>query len=199
MKMQNEIKESISQIRSYVEKMDQCSEIIEKIAEEIIKALENGNKIIFCGNGGSAAISQHLSAELMGKYKLNRSPMAAISLTTDTSAITAIANDYGFEYTFSRQLLGIGKSGDVIIGISGSGNSSNLVEVLKTAKEMDIKTVAFLGEFGGKMADFAEISLKVPSSTTNYIQELHLIAGHIICGLVENYFWGKYSTNKKVT
>ena len=191
MKMQNEIKESISQIRSYVEKMDQCSEIIEKIAEEIIKALENGNKIIFCGNGGSAAISQHLSAELMGKYKLNRSPMAAISLTTDTSAITAIANDYGFEYTFSRQLLGIGKSGDVIIGISGSGNSSNLVEVLKTAKEMDIKTVAFLGEFGGKMADFAEISLKVPSSTTNYIQELHLIAGHIICGLVENYFWGK--------
>lgn len=191
MKMQNEIKESISQIRSYVEKMDQCSEIIEKIAEEIIKALENGNKIIFCGNGGSAAISQHLSAELMGKYKLNRSPMAAISLTTDTSAITAIANDYGFEYTFSRQLLGIGKSGDVIIGISGSGNSSNLVEVLKTAKEMDIKTVAFLGEFGGKMADFAEISLKVPSSTTNYIQELHLIAGHIICGLVENYFWDK--------
>ena len=191
MKMQNEIKESISQIRSYVEKMDQCSEIIEKIAEEIIKALEKGNKIIFCGNGGSAAISQHLSAELMGKYKLNRSPMAAISLTTDTSAITAIANDYGFEYTFSRQLLGIGKSGDVIIGISGSGNSSNLVEVLKTAKEMDIKTVAFLGEFGGKMADFAEISLKVPSNTTNYIQELHLIAGHIICGLVENYFWGK--------
>ena len=191
MKMQNEIKESISQIRFYVEKMDQCSEIIEKIAEEIIKALENGNKIIFCGNGGSAAISQHLSAELMGKYKLNRSPMAAISLTTDTSAITAIANDYGFEYTFSRQLLGIGKSGDVIIGISGSGNSSNLVEVLKTAKEMDIKTVAFLGELGGKMADFAEISLKVPSSTTNYIQELHLIAGHIICGLVENYFWGK--------
>ena len=191
MKMQNEIKESISQIRSYVEKMDQCSEIIEKIAEEIIKALEKGNKIIFCGNGGSAAISQHLSAELMGKYKLNRSPMAAISLTTDTSAITAIANDYGFEYTFSRQLLGIGKSGDVIIGISGSGNSSNLVEVLKTAKEMDIKTVAFLGELGGEMADFAEISLKVPSSTTNYIQELHLIAGHIICGLVENYFWGK--------
>ncbi len=191
MKMQNEIKESISQIRFYVEKMDQCSEIIEKIAEEIIKALEKGNKIIFCGNGGSAAISQHLSAELMGKYKLNRSPMAAISLTTDTSAITAIANDYGFEYTFSRQLLGIGKSGDVIIGISGSGNSSNLVEVLKTAKEMDIKTVAFLGEFGGKMADFAEISLKVPSSTTNYIQELHLIAGHIICGLVENYFWDK--------
>ena len=191
MKMQNEIKESISQIRFYVEKMDQCSEIIEKIAEEIIKALEKGNKIIFCGNGGSAAISQHLSAELMGKYKLNRSPMAAISLTTDTSAITAIANDYGFEYTFSRQLLGIGKSGDVIIGISGSGNSSNLVEVLKTAKEMDIKTVAFLGELGGKMADFAEISLKVPSSTTNYIQELHLIAGHIICGLVENYFWGK--------
>ena len=191
MKMQNEIKESISQIRFYVEKMDQCSEIIEKIAEEIIKALEKGNKIIFCGNGGSAAISQHLSAELMGKYKLNRSPMAAISLTTDTSAITAIANDYGFEYTFSRQLLGIGKSGDVIIGISGSGNSSNLVEVLKTAKEMDIKTVAFLGEFGGKMADFAEISLKVPSSTTNYMQELHLIAGHIICGLVENYFWDK--------
>lgn len=191
MKMQNEIKESISQIRFYVEKMDQCSEIIEKIAKEIIKALEKGNKIIFCGNGGSAAISQHLSAELMGKYKLNRSPMAAISLTTDTSAITAIANDYGFEYTFSRQLLGIGKSGDVIIGISGSGNSSNLVEVLKTAKEMDIKTVAFLGELGGEMADFAEISLKVPSSTTNYIQELHLIAGHIICGLVENYFWGK--------
>lgn len=191
MKMQNEIKESISQIRSYVEKMDQCSESIEKIAEEIIKALEKGNKIIFCGNGGSAAISQHLSAELMGKYKLNRTPLAAISLTTDTSAITAIANDYGFEYTFFRQILGIGNSGDVLIGISASGNSSNLVEALKAAKEKNIKTIAFLGESGGKMAELADISLKVPSNTTNYIQELHLISGHIICGLVENYFWGK--------
>ncbi len=191
MNIKEGINNSLNQITQYLQELSEQTEIIELISRTIINSLENENKIIFCGNGGSAAISQHLSAELMGKYKLDRAPLSAISLTTDTSAITAIANDYGFEYIFSRHLQGIGKKGDVLIAISGSGNSKNLIEVLKTANSMGIKTISLTGETGGEMKNFSDITLNVPSKITNYIQEQHLIVGHIICGIVENHFFKK--------
>ena len=150
-----------------------------------IEALRNGNKIIFCGNGGSAADSQHLSAELMGRYKFDRHPLPAMSLTTDTSALTAIGNDYGYENVFSRPLKGIGKRGDVLVGISTSGNSRNVLEAFIVAKNMGIRTVAFTGQGGGKMKDAADICLNVPATATNSIQEMHIACGHIICGIVE--------------
>lgn len=169
----------------------QHAKTIIKIANVWIKALENGNKVIFCGNGGSAADSQHLAAELMGRYKIDRNPMPAISLTTDTSALTAIGNDYGYEHVFSRPLRGIGTPGDVLVGISTSGNSKNVIEAFKIARLKDIATVAFTGKNGGFMEEIADITLNVPSSITNNIQEMHIACGHMICGIVENYFFGK--------
>ncbi|MCR4917702.1 MAG: D-sedoheptulose 7-phosphate isomerase [Alphaproteobacteria bacterium] len=169
----------------------QHAKTIIKIANVWIKALENGNKVIFCGNGGSAADSQHLAAELMGRYKIDRNPMPAISLTTDTSALTAIGNDYGYEHVFSRPLRGIGTPGDVLVGISTSGNSKNVIEAFKIARLKDIATVAFTGKNGGFMEEIADITLNVPSSITNNIQEMHIACGHMICGLVENHFFGK--------
>ena len=158
------------------------SPIIEEIATVWITALARGNKVIFCGNGGSAADSQHLAAELMGRYKFDRNPMAAMSLTVDTSALTAIGNDYGYEKIFSRQLKGI-------VGISTSGNSKNILDAFNVAKEKNIKTVAFTGECGGEMKKTADICLNVPSDITNNIQEMHIACGHLICGIVEAHFF----------
>lgn len=172
-------------------KLKMQSSIIDSIAKEWIAALEQGNKIIFCGNGGSAADSQHLSAELVGRYKINRPSLAAVSLTVDTSALTAIANDFGYEQVFSRQLEGLGKSGDCLVGISTSGNSQNIVNAFIKAKEMGVKTIAFTGEGGGKMKELADICLNVPSSVTNNIQEMHIACGHIVCELVEKHFFQK--------
>lgn len=172
------------------EKLKKQNNIIYQIAELWIEALTRGNKVIFCGNGGSAADSQHLAAELMGRYKIDRSPLPAISLTTDTSALTAIGNDYGYEKIFSRQLRGIGRKGDVLVGISTSGNSKNVIEAFNVARELGITTIAFTGLNGGKMGKLAEIVLKVPSEYTNNIQEMHIACGHIICGLVEEKLFG---------
>ncbi len=169
----------------------QHSTTIIKIADAWIRALANGNKVIFCGNGGSAADSQHLAAELMGRYKIDRNPMPAISLTTDTSALTAIGNDYGYEHVFSRPLRGIGVQGDVLVGISTSGNSKNIINAFGVAKDKGITTVAFTGENGGQMKQIADIALNVPSNTTNNIQEMHIACGHMVCGIVEHHFFGK--------
>ncbi len=168
----------------------QHSETIVKIAKLWIDALNKGNKVIFCGNGGSAADSQHLAAELMGRYKIDRNPMPALSLTTDTSALTAIGNDYGYEHVFSRPLRGIGNTGDVLVGISTSGNSKNIINAFGVAKEKGIATIAFTGEKGGEMKKIADVALNVPSNITNNIQEMHIACGHMICGIVENYFFG---------
>ena len=169
----------------------QHSTTIVQIADAWIRALANGNKVIFCGNGGSAADSQHLAAELMGRYKIDRNPMPALSLTTDTSALTAIGNDYGYEHVFSRPLKGIGNRGDVLVGISTSGNSKNIINAFGVAKDKGITTVAFTGAKGGAMKQIADIALNVPSDITNNIQEMHIACGHMICGLVENHFFGK--------
>lgn len=161
---------------------------IERAATVVVSAIKNGNKVIFCGNGGSAADSQHLAAELIGKFYFNRRSLPAVSLTVNTSIITAIGNDFGFEKVFSRQLEGIGKAGDVLIGLSTSGNSENVVEAFRLAKELGISTIAFTGESGGILRDLADILINVPSSDTPRIQEAHIMVGHIICELVEKEF-----------
>lgn len=189
--MSNYIEDAFAQISDNFNKLKAKSVIVELIANVWIDALKNGNKVIFCGNGGSAADSQHLSAELMGRYKFDRNPLPAMSLTTDTSALTAIGNDYGYECVFSRPLKGIGNKGDVLVGISTSGNSKNIIAAFETAKQMGITTVAFTGNSGGKMREIADYCLNVPSDITNNIQEMHIACGHMICGIVENHFFGK--------
>jgi D-sedoheptulose 7-phosphate isomerase len=149
-------------------------------------ALAQGRKVIFCGNGGSAADAQHLAAELMGRFLFDRDPMAAVSLTVDTSALTAIGNDYGFADVFSRQLRGIGVAGDVILGMSTSGNSENVVRAFEAAHSMGITTIGLTGAGGGKMAALSDILIAVPHRQTNHIQEAHIAIGHMICAMVED-------------
>jgi len=161
---------------------------IERAATVVVTAIKNGNKVIFCGNGGSAADSQHLAAELIGKFYFNRRSLPAVSLTVNTSIITAIGNDFGFNKVFARQLEGIGKAGDVLIGLSTSGNSENVVEAFRLAKEIGISTIAFTGESGGILRNLADILINVPSNDTPRIQEAHIMVGHIICELVEKEF-----------
>ena len=168
-----------------------CAPVIREIAETCAAALRNGRKVMFCGNGGSAADSQHLAAELVGRYKLERPAMRSIALTTDTSILTAVGNDYGYDLIFSRLLKGTAKKGDVIVGISTSGNSKNIINAFEASKEMGVSIIAMTGETGGKMKDYADILLNVPSKDTPRIQESHIMIGHIICELVETEMFGK--------
>jgi D-sedoheptulose 7-phosphate isomerase len=161
---------------------------IQQIANICIEAIQNGHKIIFCGNGGSAAQSQHLAAELVGRYKLERPAINALSLTVDTSNLTAIGNDYGYDKVFSRQLEGIGQTGDILFGLSTSGNSQNIVSAFETAQEKEIMTIALVGKKGGRMKEIADFALSVPAETSAHVQELHIATGHIICDLIEKNF-----------
>jgi D-sedoheptulose 7-phosphate isomerase len=151
----------------------------------VVDTLKNGGKIILCGNGGSAADAQHIAAELTGRYKSERKGLPGIALTTDTSALTAIGNDYGYDQVFSRQLSGMGQSGDIFFGISTSGNSQNIINAFEVAREKGITTVALVGRDGGKMGEMADIALIVPSDSTPRIQESHILIGHIICDIIE--------------
>lgn len=160
-------------------------ENIEKSAEILVSALKSGKKVLFAGNGGSAGDCNHLSTELVSKFCKERKALAAISLTSNNSTITAIANDYGFEKVFSRQVEALGQKGDVFIAMSTSGNSQNVVEVLKTAKKLGITTIGFGGQTPSDMDIFCDVILKVPSSNTPIIQESHIMLGHLICKLVE--------------
>lgn len=159
---------------------------IDAAAELCVTALQSGGKVIFCGNGGSAADSQHLAAELMGRFLMDREPLAALALTVDTSALTAIGNDYGFDEVFARQLRGVGRARDVIVGLSTSGSSRNVVRAFEIAGELGIGRIALTGEAESPMSALAELSLRVPSRQTNHIQEMHIAIGHIICGIVES-------------
>ena len=154
------------------------------IADQIVHAVRNGNKVLLLGNGGSAADAEHIACELSGRFYRDRAPIAAIALSANTSSLTAIANDYGYESVFIRQLQGLVKMGDVVIGISTSGNSSNVVLAMDEAKRRGAITVAFTG-LGGKIKDISDYALCVPSKDTPRIQETHITAGHIICHLVE--------------
>ena len=158
---------------------------VEKITKEIKKTLKNKKTIFFAGNGGSAADCEHLAGELVGRYKKNRKPYKAISLTTDTSVLTCIANDFGYEKIFERQLEGLGQKGDLLIIFSTSGKSKNIVNVLKKSKKMNIKSIALLGKTGGQCKKISNYSYVVPSSSTANIQEIHHLIGHIFCSLVD--------------
>tara|TARA_B100000575_G_C23003774_1_gene578336 strand:+ start:102 stop:734 length:633 start_codon:yes stop_codon:yes gene_type:complete len=184
------IKETILEIsRNFKDLSENCIEDIEKASQLMIHCLDSGGKIIFCGNGGSAADSQHLAAELTGRYLKNRIPLAAISLTTDTSAITAIGNDFSFEEIFSRQLDGLGCSKDILYAISTSGNSRNIIRAIETAKEKNIKTIGITGSDGGDMNDKCDMLIKVPASRTDRIQEMHIAVGQILCEIIEKNFF----------
>lgn len=160
------------------------------IAECWIRTFENGGKVFFIGNGGSAADAQHFAAELSGKFYFEREPLPAIALTTNSSVLTALANDYGYEVIFSRQIKALVKSGDVVVGISTSGNSINILKAIEAAHEIGALTVAFTGK-SGKLQVAADIVLAVASFDTPRIQEVHETAGHIICSLVERSLFGK--------
>jgi D-sedoheptulose 7-phosphate isomerase len=156
-----------------------------KIADALTAALRAGGKVMLCGNGGSAADAQHIATELMGRYEIEREPVAALALTTDTSALTAISNDYGFEHVFARQVRGLGRKGDVLIGLSTSGKSPNVLAALDAAREMGIVAIGFTGKKGGDLSSCCDIVLNAPSDRTPVIQQIHMTAAHIVCGLVE--------------
>ena len=161
-------------------------ESIEKAAELLIGSINTGGKILWCGNGGSAADAQHLATELMGGMSdHDRMPIPSIALTTDSSFITAWSNDTDFDSIFSRQVQGLGAEGDVLIGISTSGNSENVINALKQAKYKNLKTIAFTGKTGGNLDGIADITIKVPSDNTQRIQESHIMIGQILCSLIE--------------
>ena len=156
---------------------------------ELIRAsLQKGGKLLLMGNGGSAGDSQHIAAELIGRYKRERKAMPAIALTVDTSILTAMGNDYGFEYIFSRQVEALAGKDDVVMGISTSGNSENVIRALVAAKSIGASTVALIGNQGGKMKDLVDVPIVVPSSDTARIQECHITIGHIICEILEKDF-----------
>ena len=159
---------------------------IEQAAQAIILSLKNGGKIHFCGNGGSAADAQHLAAELSGRFYYDRPPLNAEALHCNTSYLTAVGNDYGYEHVFSRLIRGAAHRGDVLVGISTSGNSANILNAYSVCKEIGVTTISFTGKSGGKMKDLSDILLNVPSDDTPRIQESHIMIGHIICEIVES-------------
>ncbi len=186
--MKNYIKEQIK--KSYETKQaiyenDDLLSKIEEVSKLCVELYKGSNKTILAGNGGSAADAQHIAAEMVGRYGFDRPSLPSLALTTDTSALTAIGNDYGYDKVFSRQIEGMGQKGDLFIGISTSGNSANLLEAFKSAKSKGITTVALVGKDGGEMAKSADISLVVPSNSTPRIQESHILIGHIICDIIE--------------
>ena len=158
---------------------------IQHAADLICQALKNGNKILICGNGGSAADAQHIAAELVGRYEEERRGWPAIALTTDTSALTALANDYGYELVFARQVQALATSGDVLIAISTSGNSANILAAVKQAKDLACVTIALTGSGGGQLANICDAAVMVPSDRTSRVQEAHITIGHLWCELVD--------------
>ncbi len=159
---------------------------LEKASTLVVEVLKRGNKVLLCGNGGSAADAQHIAAELTGRYKTERRGLPGIALTTDTSALTAIGNDYGYDRIFDRQVEALVNEGDLLIGISTSGNSLNVLSALLLAKEMGAETLGFSGKGGGKMNYACDINLVVPSDDTPRIQEMHILFGHTICQIIDN-------------
>jgi len=172
-------------------KISENKELLDKIlavSNEIAQALGNGKKILICGNGGSAADAQHIAAELVGKFMKERRALPAIALNTNTSVITAIGNDYSYDDIFARQVEAFGTSGDILIGISTSGNSKNVLKAFEIAKKISIMTVALTGQSGGKMKEIVDVCINVPSNLTPRIQEAHITIGHIMCEIAEAHF-----------
>ena len=184
----NRIKESIEQsieVKSKILSDEKLMQSIEDAVNIIVESLRNGGKIHFCGNGGSAADAQHLAAELSGRFYLDRDPLNAEALHCNSSYMTAVSNDYGYDFVYSRMIKASAKKDDVLVGISTSGNSRNIIEAYKTCKELGVNIISLTGETGGLMKDFGGILINVPSTDTPRIQESHIMIGHIICELVE--------------
>jgi D-sedoheptulose 7-phosphate isomerase len=164
---------------------------IQQVTEVMIKAFANGNKVLFCGNGGSAADAQHLAAEFSGRFYSDRDPLPSEALHCNSSYLTAVANDYGYEVVYSRIVKGTGRPGDVLVGLSTSGNSVNIIKAMEVAKEIGMINVVFSGETGGKLRSMCDYLINVPSTDTPRIQESHITIGHIICELVESGLFNK--------
>ncbi|MDF1850413.1 MAG: D-sedoheptulose 7-phosphate isomerase [Verrucomicrobiales bacterium] len=183
------IQETIAEHTVTVARFEEsCSSTIGEMAQRCIEALEAGGKVCFCGNGGSAADAQHFAAEFVVRFVRNRKGLPSIAFSTDTSILTACANDFGYEAVFARQVEAMCGPEDVVVGISTSGNSANVVKALEFAQSIGVTTFAFTGEQGGRCGDVADLCLAVPSPITARVQECHLIAGHLICDLVESHF-----------
>ena len=190
MKIKNIIKESIS-VKEAILNDEVLLSAIEAASRAIITAFRNGGKVLFCGNGGSAADAQHLAAELSGRFYYDREPLEAEALHVNTSYLTAVGNDYGYDLVYSRILRASGKKGDVLIGLSTSGNSKNVIEAQKVAKEKGMYVISFTGATGGKMKELSDCLINVPSELTPRIQEAHIMIGHIICQIVEEELFPK--------
>lgn len=186
--LQKHIQESMEEHSSVINFLSQYLSEIEEIATIVVNTLKEGNKVLLMGNGGSAGDAQHIAAELVGRFSKERRGLPAIALTTDTSILTSIGNDYGYENIFSRQIEALANTDDLVIGISTSGNSNNVLQGLKTAKDIGCKTVAFLGKDGGQIKNIVDLPLIVPSVKTARIQEAHILIGHIICEVIDLYF-----------
>lgn len=186
-KMEKWISEIISNKKELLENLESNGyiELVEETGRMISEALKKGNKIILAGNGGSAADAQHFAGEIVGRFTMERKSIPAISLCVDPSVVTCIANDYGYDQVFARQIEGQGKAGDVFVAISTSGNSENLINAMKVARESNIKIVGFLGKKGGKMKELCDYALVVPSDCTPRIQETHTLTVHILCEMIE--------------
>ena len=184
--IKNEFDEHIKAANS----LHSLTDAVATSAKLCIDCLSNGGKILIFGNGGSAADAQHIAAELVGRYKINRKGLSAIALTTDTSSLTAIGNDFGYKYVFNRQVEALAKKGDVVIGISTSGKSDNVISALKLASKLNCTSIGFSGQDGGEMDKICNINLAVPSEDTPRIQEMHILIGHTICHLIDQEFKG---------
>lgn len=193
--IRDQIKSSLELKKKLLE-LPHITEEIEKSALAVISAYRKKNKLLLAGNGGSAADAQHIAAELVNRFGFDRPGLNAIALTTDTSILTSIGNDSGFRKVFARQADAIGNEGDVFIALSTSGNSENLVEALKICRAKKILTIGLTGSTGGKMADFCDICIKVPSNDTPRIQEVHILIGHIICSIVEEELFRSHKSGK---
>ncbi len=176
--MNIKLQELLKEHLALFERINEIEFDIEMAAEEVISALKAGNKILICGNGGSAADAQHLAAELIGRFEKERDALPAIALSTDTSILTAVGNDYGYETIFSRQVAGLGQTGDLLVGISTSGNSGNVIRAVETAKECGMRTIGLVGGNGGKLKEAVAIPVVVPHNRTARIQEVHLFIYH---------------------
>jgi D-sedoheptulose 7-phosphate isomerase len=184
------ISESVS-VKSELLKDERMLQLIAELVDMIVTVFRNGNHIYFCGNGGSAADAQHLAAEFSGRFYINREALPAEALHCNTSYLTAVANDYSYDVIYSRLIRGIGKKGDILIGLSTSGNSGNIIQAFETAREKEMITIGFTGASGGALKEKSDYLVNVPSSNTPRIQEAHMLIGHIICQLVEEKYFVK--------
>ena len=189
-KVRRVIKESLN-VKNYIFNDDRLISNINKSVDLITNCFKNDNKLLFCGNGGSAADAQHLAAEFSGRFYFDRDPLYSEALHCNSSFMTAVGNDYGYELVYSRAIKAIGKNGDVLVSISTSGNSKNVLNAMIEAKKNNILCIAFTGQTGGEMKDLADVLINIPSDDTPRIQESHIMVGHIICELVEDNIFKK--------